>query len=355
MDAEHPVNGGAEIPAEAPAETPAETPAVAVAEEPMPAGETTARTVVVTGASGLVGRHTCRELARRGWTVRAVARNPDRAARRLTGIPVRITAADIRDPDALHAAMRGASAVVHLAAIAIERAGEHYEDVNAEGTAAVVEAARDAGATRFIHMSQNGASGESPYRFLRSKGVAEELVRESGLRWTVFRPSVIFGPEDEFVNVLARLVRLSPLVYPLPGGGRARFQPVAVADVARAVGVSLDTPETTGHVYALGGPAALTLRQMVERVLLAMHARRWLVGVPVWLLRPVIALLQRVLPNPPVTTSLLDLLEVDNTVGDSALWTELGITPIPFAPEELRYLEGITFRDAIESLFRGAR
>ncbi|HEU4640852.1 MAG TPA: complex I NDUFA9 subunit family protein [Gemmatimonadaceae bacterium] len=344
MEAEQPLSGGAE-----------QIPVAAVEEQPAPVTTAEGRTVVVTGASGLVGTHTCRELARRGWTVRALARDPAKVARRLVALPVKVVAADIRDPEALSAAMRGATAVVHLAAIAIERPGQHYEDVNTLGTERVLAAAREAEATRVVHMSQLGASSDSPFRFLRSKGVAEDLVRGSGLRWTVFRPSVIFGPEDEFVNVLARLVRLSPFVYPLPGGGRARFQPVAVGDVARAVGAALDTPETIGHAYPLGGPAALTLRQMTERVLLAMDEERVLVGVPVWLLRPLVALAQRILPHPPVTTSLLDLLEVDNTVGDSSPWHELGITPTPFAPEELTYLKDITLRDAIDSLLHGPR
>lgn len=344
MHAEQPVSGGDEVPVAAVAEQPA----------PAPAAEREARAVVVTGASGLVGRYTCSELARRGWAVRALVRDPAKAALRLAGIPVRIVVADIRDPDALLAVMRDAAAVVHLAAIAIERPGQHYEDVNVEGTERVLDAARAAGATRLVHMSQHGASSVSPFRFLRSKGAAEDLVRESGLRWTVLRPSVIFGPEDEFVNVLARLVRLSPLVYPLPGGGRARFQPVAVADVARAVGVALETPEMAGQAYALGGPAALTLRQMTERVLLAMDARRLIVGVPLWLVRPLVAIAQRILPHPPVTTSLLDLLAVDNTIGDSPLWHEFGISPTPFAPEELSYLKDITLRDALHSLLYGA-
>src|SRR4030095_16714044 len=111
-----------------------------------------------------------------------------------------------------------------------EKSGESYEATNTDATRVVLDSAKAAGVRRIVYMSQNGASSASRYRFLRSKGVAEDVVMSSGLQWTVLKPSVIFGPEDEFVNVLARLVRLSPLVFPLPGGGRARVQPLSVRD-----------------------------------------------------------------------------------------------------------------------------
>lgn len=325
--------------------------ATAVAEQPEPAAAARAGIVAVTGAAGFVGSRLCQLLTERGWRVRALVHNPLSAATRLAHLPVELRAGDIRDPSFVRDALAGAAAVVHLAAIAIERRGASYESVNARATRVVLEGARDAGATRFVHMSQNGSDSRSPYTFLRSKGEAQDMVTQSALRWTVLRPSVIFGARDEFVNVLARLVRLSPLIYPLPDGGRARFQPIAVGDVARAIARALDDDHTIGGVYALGGPAPLTLRQMVQRVLVAMQARRWIVGVPTRFIRPLVALAQRVVPHPPVTTELMQLLAIDNTVPDNALTTTFGITPIPFAPEELLYLRRITTRSALASMF----
>jgi NADH dehydrogenase len=142
-------------------------------------------------------------------------------------------------------------------------------------------------------------------------------------------------------------------VYPLPDGGRARFQPIAATDVARVIARALERSATIGGTYALGGPAALTLRQMAERIFLAMDVQRVILPLPVSVLRPILALLQRVLPNPPVTTSLLDLLGVDNTVADNALWDVFEVEPTPFAPEEIAYLKQITVRDALRSLVRG--
>jgi len=310
------------------------------------------RTVLVTGAGGLVGARTCRLLAERGWSVRALVRDRARAEQRLSGAKVEYAIGDLRDRDLVNAAVRGADAVVHLAAIAIERAGQTYEAVNSEATATLLEAARATGVPRFIQMSQNGASSSSPHRFLRSKGIAEDLVRASDRSWTVLRPSVIFGPGDEFVTVLARLVRLSPLVYPLPGGGTARFQPVAVGDVAAAIAICLERSDTAGRAFALGGPEPLTLREIAARVLKAMGARRMLVGAPIGVMRPLVAFAQLVLPSPPVTTGLLALLDNDNVTPDNALEPVFEITPTPFTAEQLGYLRGITAGDAVRSLFR---
>jgi NADH dehydrogenase len=292
----------------------------------------------------------CRELVERGWKVRALVRDAEKAAIRIGHLKLEIRTGDIRDTESVRSALRDAGALVHLAAIAIERPGESYESTNTDATSIILDAARSAGVEHFIHMSQNGASSKSPYRFLRSKGIGEDAVKSSGMKWTVFKPSVIFGPEDEFVNVLARLVRLSPVVFPLPGGGVARFQPIAVGDVARGVRKSLETTDAVNRTYSIGGPVPITLRQMAERILVAMNTRRKLVGVSVGLLRPVIAIAERLLPNPPVTTGLLDLLDIDNVVPDNDL-EALGIDPTPFAPEELLYLRQITASSALKSLF----
>ncbi len=325
--------------------------ATAVAEQPQATKMLRERPVVVTGAAGLVGTHVCHMLVEAGWKVRAIVRDAEKAALRLGHLRLEIRVADIRDGGSMRSALADAGGVVHLAAIAIERRGESYEGTNRDATAIILDAARTAHVRRMVHMSQNGASSSSPYRFLRSKGVAEEMVTSSATEWTVLKPSVIFGPEDEFVNVLARMVRLSPLVFPLPGGGTARFQPIAVDDVARAVRKCLEDSSTLHNVYRIGGAVPLTLRQMTERILVAMNVRRKLVGVPVSALRPLVAAAERMLPKPPVTTGLLDLLEMDNVVLQNDLTTSLGIDPVPFAPEELLYLRQITVSSALGSLF----
>jgi uncharacterized protein YbjT (DUF2867 family) len=310
------------------------------------------RRVVVTGAAGFVGTHTCRALAADGWRVLALVRNAAKAAERLAHLPVEIRVGDILDASYLRSSMDGAAAVVHLAAVAIERDADTYESANIEATRAVIDAARAAKVPRIVHMSQNGADSTSRHRFLRSKGVAQDLVTSSELEWTVLRPSVIFGAEDAFVNVLARLVRLTPLVLPLPGNGASRFQPLAVDDVASVIARALADDSTRSGTFPLGGSAQLTLRQIAERILVAMGTRRLILGVPTAAVRPLVAAMWHLVPKPPVTTELLDTLELDNTVPDNTLVTIFGIHPIPFAPEELLYLRRITVSSALHSLFR---
>jgi uncharacterized protein YbjT (DUF2867 family) len=328
-----------------------ESSSVAVAEQPQPVARTRNKLVVVTGASGLVGTHVCGELVRGGWKIRALVRDVRKAAQRLGNLPIEIRVADIRNADSMRSALAGAASIVHLAAIAIEKKGETYADTNTDATRIIVDAAQAEAVPRLVYMSQNGADSRSPFAFLRSKGIAEDLVTSSTLEWTVLKPSVIFGPEDEFINVLARLVRISPVIFPLPGGGTARFQPVAVADVARAVARVLGDESTSGKSYALGGPTPLTLKQMTERILIAMNTSRTLVGIPVSVLRPLISVAENILPHPPVTSGLLDLLAIDNVVAQNDLALSLDIQPTPFAPEELLYLRSITAGSALRSLF----
>ena len=328
-----------------------EGPATAVAEQPLPLSADKKKPVLVTGAAGLVGIHTCRELTKNGWQVRALIRDPARAAMALGQLPVEFRVGDARDATTLRSALSGCGAVVHLAAIAIEKKGESYRESNTAATERLISAARAENVQRIIFMSQNGADSRSPYPFLRSKGVAQDSIKTSGLRWTILRPSVIFGPEDQFVNVLGRLIRLTPKIFPLPNGGKARFQPIAADDVARVVRLCLEKKESVGQVYELGGAVPLTLREMTERILIAMGTGRMLIPVSVKVLRPIVALAQRVLPNPPVTSSLLDLLALDNTVAKNALTENFKIVPVPFAGDELQYLRRITARSALRSLF----
>ncbi|HET7613283.1 MAG TPA: complex I NDUFA9 subunit family protein [Gemmatimonadaceae bacterium] len=328
-----------------------EGPATAVAEQPQPYSADKKKPVLVTGASGLVGIHTCRELSKNGWQVRALIRDPARAAMALGQLPVEFRVGDVRDATALRSSLNGCGAVVHLAAIAIERKSETYQETNTAATERLISAARAENVQRIVFMSQNGADSRSPHAFLHSKGVAQDSIRTSRLRWTVLRPSVIFGPEDQFVNVLGRLIKLTPKVFPLPGGGSARFQPIAVDDVARVVRLSLEKKETVQQSYDLGGAVPLTLRQMTERILLAMGTSRTLVPIPIRVLRPLVAVAQKILPNPPVTTGLLEILSLDNTVSENALTDVFKVVPIPFAADELQYLRRITARSALRSLF----
>lgn len=299
--------------------------------------------ILVTGASGYIGSNLVRRLVEHGRPVRALVRNPDKADARLAAIRDRIelVQGDVTRPETLRPALDGVSAVVHLVAIAMEKGRATYEAINTQGTINLVDAARAAGVRRFLNMSQNGADSRLPYPFLRSKGLAQDYVAASGLDWTAFRPSVVWGPQDEFANVQARLIKLIPLIFPIVGDGQARFQPVYVGDLVEAVALALDDNTTIGRELGIGGPEVLTYEEIVRRVLQALGARRLTVKVPIPVLRPAVALLS-LLPNPPVTPSLLDLLKIDNVVEHNALVEHFGITPRPFVPENLGYMRRFT-------------
>jgi NADH dehydrogenase len=313
-------------------------------------------TILVTGASGYVGNNTVKRLVELGKPVRAMVRDVEKAKRRMAGIldKVEIVTGDVTKRDTLKPLMKDVSAVVHLVAIAIEKGGETYEDLNYQGTINVVDMANAAGIPRFINMSQNGADSKLPYRFLKSKGRAQEYVVKEAKNWTALRPSAIFGPQDEFFNSLARLVQLTPIVFPLIGGGKAEFQPVSVYDVVEAIVLSLEDDRTIGKELVLGGPEVLTLGEIEKRVIAALGTGRILVPAPVGLLRPVVFVMEKVLPGSPVTTSLLELLAVPNTTPHNALVEHFKLQPRPFAGEHIAYLRDNKISDTLKKFFTGA-
>jgi len=292
--------------------------------------------IVVTGASGYLGSHIVKQLVQSGKPVRALVRNHAWAEKegRLKGLAIEYVEADVTRPETLRPALQGTTAVIHTVAIAIEKGGRTYEKINYQGTVNVVEAARAAGVRRFINVSQLGANSKLPYRFLASKGKAQEYVAASDLDWTAFRPSVIWGPEDEFANTFARLVPLTPLIFPIVAGEEAKFQPVWVDDVATCIVKALDDPATSGKEFELGGPEVLTLEEIERRTLKALGAQRLMLPVPMPLLRVVVTLMETLLPAPPVTRSLLELLAVSNVTKANAI-RQFVPNPRPFTPENI--------------------
>jgi NADH dehydrogenase len=309
--------------------------------------------ILVTGASGYLGSHIVKRLAAAGKPVRALVRHRAwaEAEGRLAGLNLEWAEGDVTKPETLPAALRGVEAVIHTVAVAIEKGGRTYEAINYQGTVNIVNAARAAGVRRFLNVCQLGADANLPYRFLASKGKAQDYVAASGLDWTAFRPSVIWGAEDEFANTFARLVPLSPLIYPIIGDGQAKFQSVWVEDVVTAIVKSLDDPSTIGQDFELGGPEVLTIVEIERRTLKAIGAGRLMIPLPLPLLRIVVMLMQVVFPAPPVTTSLLDLLGVDNTTKNNAL-SRFVAQPKPFTVENIApYMRQFKVGDTLRQFF----
>jgi len=312
-------------------------------------------TILITGGAGFVGHNTVRRLVAAGKPVRVMVRDATKAQKRLADVieQIEVVSGDVTDRQSLLPIMQGVTTVVHLVAIAIEKGSQTYEAINYQGTINVVDAANQAGVGRFINMSQNGADSKLPYRFLKSKGQAQDYVAEHAPNWTALRPSSIFGPDDEFFNAIARLAKLTPLVYPLIGGGTAEFQPVSVLDVAEAVVRSIEDDTTIRQELGLGGPEPLTLGEIERRILRAIDSRRLLFPAPAWLLRLPVFVMEKTLPGTPVTSSLLDLLAVPNVVENNALVDHFGMAPIPFQGEHIAYLKENTFTVSARKILTG--
>ena len=235
--------------------------------------------VCVLGGSGFIGRHVCHALAAEGYRVRVATRDRERAKEQLILLPtVDVATVDIHDPAALAAFVRGADAAINLVGVLHDgRGGRSFQAAHVELARNVIAACRGEGVRRLLHMSALAAARDGPSRYLRTKGEAEAIVRESGLAWTIYRPSVVFGPGDSFLNLFARVLRYSPVVaLACPG---ARFQPVYVEDVAAAFVTGLVDLGSLGKSYDLCGPRVYTLRELVEYVGTVSGRRRPVVGL----------------------------------------------------------------------------
>jgi len=268
--------------------------------------------ILVTGASGFVGRHVTRELAAGGASVRALVRSA-RGAAGLQGIDCELVRGDVTDPASLRAAARGVRTIVHLVAI-IEGSPATFERVMAAGTGNLVEAAREGGVRRLVLMSALGTGQGATVPYFRAKWAAEQAVASSGVDHVVLRPSFVFGADGGALPRFMRIARLAP-VTPVLGPGTQRVQPIWIDDLVRAVRLALET-DVTGAPIELGGPDAVTWNDFWMRLKTALGTRRPAVNLPFWLARGPAALLEK-LPDAPLTRDQLRMLEgPDNIVTD---------------------------------------
>ena len=270
--------------------------------------------VLVSGGSGFVGREIVRQLVAAGHNVRVLSRG----IRRLDP-EVRSVQGSVLDPESLPAACAGCDAVIHLVGIISEIGGQTFERVHIDGTRNLLAAAKASGVRRFIHMSALGTRPDAVARYHRTKWAAEESVRASGLEWTLFRPSLVFGPGDHFVGLFARISRWSP-VLPVMGDGRARLQPVAVDEVARCFVGALERPESIGRTFDLCGDERLSFDAVLDAILAATGRRRMKLHIPLQVARLQAAVMEAVFPRvfrrpSPLNRDQLLMLSEDN-IGD---------------------------------------
>lgn len=298
--------------------------------------------VLVTGATGFLGRRVVRDLLQRRHEVRCLVHTPGRE-RLFDHNEVEVHYGNVTDAHSLPPAMEGAESVVHLAAIIREGRGVTFQSLNHQGTATAVAAAQAAGVREFIQLSALGAAPDPAYRYLYSKWQAERAVIESGLNWTVLRPSLLFGEGDEFLNAIAGLVRLGP-VTPVLGRGSNRLQPVAADDVARCVGLAVGQREVQGRILQLGGPDQLTYNEIVREVARAMGLRRRLLHLPVWPARLMAGVMGAAMPHPPITAEQLRMLELRNVTDHNRLESDFGFAPRPLRGN-IGYVNAVTAAD----------
>jgi NADH dehydrogenase len=218
---------------------------------------------------------------------------------------------DVLSLPALKEAMRGVDTVVHLVAIIREKRNEKFDLINRRGTEVVVQAAREEGVRHFVHMSAIGAHDDPAYPYLHSKWQGEQAVINSGLTYTIFRPSIQFGEGDEFINTLAGVVKAFPLV-PVAGSGQVRLQPISVEEVGAMVSLVVDDPRFGGRTIEIGGPDHLTYNEITDIIARTLKVRRIKAHLPLPLMKGLIRIMEVLLSHPPATASQLELLALDN-------------------------------------------
>ncbi len=285
----------------------------------MEAPRSSAKLVTVFGGSGFIGRYVVHALAKRGHRIRVAVRRPDLAGHLQplgTVGQVKAIQANLRYRWSVDRALEGADAAVNLVGILAQSGRQTFDAVQTFGPRAIGEAALAANISSVVHVSAIGADPNSTIGYIRSKGKGEAGIREAAPTTVIMRPSIAFGPEDDFFNRFAAMARLSPAL-PLIGGGGTRFQPVFAGDIAEAIALAVDGEAGRGTTFELGGPEILTFRQCLERTLAVTQRRRLLLPIP-WGAARLLGRIGRFLPGAPITADQIEMLRFDNVVSPAA-------------------------------------
>lgn len=281
--------------------------------------ENSEKIVTIIGGSGFIGRHIVRALAQRGYRIRVACRRPDLAGHvQPLGTPGQVmpVQANVRYPNSLSAVCDGSTAVINLTGVLASRGAQSFEAIHVFGAEASAKAAKAAKAKVFIQMSALGADASSSSEYARTKAAGEAKAKAAFPGTIILRPSIVFGPEDNFFNQFAGLSRLAPAL-PLIGGGHTKFTPLFVGDLAEAVAILVDRGEASGQTFELGGPEVFTFKQIMEFTLNTVGRKRLLVPIP-WTIAKVMGIALGYLPGTPLTLDQVRLLETDNIVSEAA-------------------------------------
>lgn len=295
------------------------------------------RRVLVTGAAGFVGRHTCHALAKAGYGVIGLVRSPPTGDAVVPG--VRYVLGDVTRPQTLSPdKFAGCDSVIHLVGIIAEvrREGQTFEAIHVAGTTNLLASAHAAGVHRFVYLSALGADGSSESEYSRTKARAEEAVIASGIPYTIFRPSIILGPDGEFVQQMEDLIKRPPLspfplpFIPVPGSGDNKFQPLWIGDLTACLAACLSESASSAGRYEIGGADQVTFNALIEAIERHVGLKKPLLHAPLPLMFVAASVLQAVLSRPPITVDQLRNLRRDNVCDNKAIRAAFGINPLPF-------------------------
>lgn len=290
--------------------------------------------ILITGATGFIGQHLVARMIEQGETPRCLVRDIQRAKNMFPVGKVELVEGDTTRAATLAAAVTGVDTIVHAAFITADRKAmkeNYYDETNIQGTQNLIKAAKAAGVKRIVEISGLGTKMDRPGTYMQGRYLAEKMLVDSGLDWTIIRPSVLFGKNAPFIKGLADLIRTSPVV-PLIGGGHTMFQPISVDDVVTVIIKVLDRPErTNGHIYTIGGPEYYSFSQVFDVLLRAMHTNRPKVYAPTPLVGIGAAVMEAVLPKPPLTKAAMTLFSFDNTTDLNSVERDFGFKPQSFA------------------------
>ena len=302
--------------------------------------------VLVTGATGFLGRRVVPELQEQHHQVRCLVHTPGRE-RVFPPRSVDIYYGNVLEPESLDGAFYGVDVVVHLVGVIRRQNRLTYEDINRHGVANVVAAAKEARVKRFVLVSAIGATNNRSYPYLYSKWQGEQEVAGSGLPYTIVQSSIMFGTGDEFLNIIAGMVKVAPIV-PVVGSGRNRLQPIAAEDVAKCIAITVGRDDLQSKTFELGGPEQLSYNEIVAIVARALGKRPLRFHLPVWL-SYLLAIAIQVLPRPPVTTDQLRMLPIRNVAEPDVVEKTFGFTPRSLEGN-IDYVRSLSFRDGLNIL-----